>query len=276
MRRIYWAAIAFTLLTLLTWVFFRTAHPSEPAHNGRRLSVWLTMYSSPDDFGYTTPQTRTAAQAEAVLAVHQIGTNAIPALLRMARAHDSLSQRNLIYRLRAATMGLVNPRLDYEYQILAKKGFELLGESAKPAVPSLAQLLNSEDGNVRETAASGLNSIGAAADGALQALTNHLSDVEADVPPLAAECLGKMHTHSREVVPTLVGALESRRLDRSKYSWPLYHAAIQAIGNFGADAKVAASTIAFFLDDPNAEIRADATNTLRRIDPEAAARAGIR
>jgi len=103
----------------------------EPAWRGKRLSRWLT------DYAKGSP----AEWQEAIEAVHQIGTNAIPALLSMLREKDpalelklmDLLQRHHLVRARYTPRGV-------RRNCLGQVGFALLGDQAKSAVPALIEI----------------------------------------------------------------------------------------------------------------------------------------
>jgi HEAT repeat protein len=59
-------------------------------------------------------------------------------------------------------------------------------------------------------------------------------------------------------------------------STPTRIIAIRALGEYGGDANAAVPQLLEALKDPNYSIRNSATNALKKIDPEAAAKAGIK
>ena len=65
-----------------------TRHRDEPVFEGKTLSFWLRQYRSTSISG-NTGAADPALNEQAAKAVRAIGTNAIPALLRMIRARDS-------------------------------------------------------------------------------------------------------------------------------------------------------------------------------------------
>jgi hypothetical protein len=95
------------------------------------LSAWITDYykGSP------------AQRKEAVEAMHQIGTNAIPALLSMLREKDPALKLKLLELLerRHIIKSHHTPR-GVRRNILGQGGFALLGAQAKDAVPALIEI----------------------------------------------------------------------------------------------------------------------------------------
>jgi HEAT repeat protein len=52
--------------------------------------------------------------------------------------------------------------------------------------------------------------------------------------------------------------------------------AVRALVQFGPKAKLAVPALVELLNDPNAGVRGSATDSLKAIDPEAAAKAGVK
>src|SRR6185369_11557103 len=84
-RRLAFAATAVAALGTVV-VLVLSAGGREPIYEGKPLDVWFLGYRSPD------PEDR----KRAVEVTHQSGTNAIPTLLRMLRAHDSPLKRKVM------------------------------------------------------------------------------------------------------------------------------------------------------------------------------------
>src|SRR5258705_13434672 len=103
---------------------------------------------------------RSSNQQEADKAVREIGTNALPYLLKLAGRKDSaLKQRFFSIYRRQSWLKL--PIHDAQfYRVEATCGFAALHEKARPAVPALIRLLKDEDYQVREIAANDLGMIG--------------------------------------------------------------------------------------------------------------------
>src|ERR1051325_7061051 len=91
----------------------------EPSYNGHTLSEWLHAARP----GYINPP---APPADATAAVRQIGTNALPTLLKWA----SYDPTRLQSKLRNIMSGSDHP-------VDAEDGFRLLGPVAGPAIPGL-------------------------------------------------------------------------------------------------------------------------------------------
>src|SRR5580698_7244640 len=133
--RVLIAATAITVLTVLAWTLLHAPAP-EPVYNGKPLSYWL------QGFGNVSKNTTLPNDGEATAAIRQIGTNAIPTLLRMLRAHDSPFKSRFLkwayhyrfVRLRYQSAGNLNME--------ALRGFSELGPAATDAIPDLIKTLD--------------------------------------------------------------------------------------------------------------------------------------
>jgi len=113
----------------------------------------------------------------------------------------------------------------------ALAAFELggLGSLAKPAIPSLVQVLKSQDQGTRIS---------------------------------AANALGEIHSDPDLVIPPLIECLDDKLDD-------LPEAAASALAKFGARSKAAVPKLVKMLSDKEDDVRAAAAEALKKIDPEA-------
>ncbi len=127
------------------------SQPREPVYNGQPVSHWIRGLGS-------NHVTRNEASNKAF---HQIGTNALPVLIKMLRAKDS--KVKLWVRRLSGKPAFVRHHftLAEADRISAVLGFSELGPLAKPAVPALIALL--PDDEISEDAARALASIGSEA-----------------------------------------------------------------------------------------------------------------
>jgi HEAT repeat protein len=185
--------------------------PDEPSYNGKRLGEWLeTRIKGGGDL---TPAAKDA--------LHQVGTNAIPALLK-----------RLTY---------VRPPYcfsPFQININAAIGFITLGEQAKPALPELWMLMDSTNKEIVLTAMIATFGTGSnAIPFLIKGLTNQFPNVRNEAANSLTDGIGK-------------DFLELRR---------------QAVPLFKK-----------LLNDPDDDVRMNATNQLKEIDSAAAAKAGIK
>ncbi|MDB6056310.1 MAG: hypothetical protein JWO95_154, partial [Verrucomicrobiales bacterium] len=146
----------------------------------------------------------------------------------------------------------------------AYNGFRLLGSNGVPAIPKLQQLASKAlpDDNYAVFLLTGLgaaavpaltNALGAnpypgsrvqilsalgfiGSSSAVPVLITALRDADADVVCAAARNLGRIHQRPDISVPALLGAIEHSSLETQR-------AAIDALGEFGSDAKEAKATL---------------------------------
>ena len=109
--------VIFVLFILATASAADSLQPAEPLYGGRALSAWLKDLPVPRDFESTEQYATNAA----VVAVRNIGTNALPDLLRWFQKPDGVKRMEV-------DLGLI-----------------FLGDSAKPTIPELTKLLNDSD-----------------------------------------------------------------------------------------------------------------------------------
>ncbi len=146
-----------------------------------------------------------------------------------------------------------------------------LGADAKAALPSLVKLLKDDVQQVTLTAANALGSMGAEGKDAVPAL---IEAVTGDDPWLrwsAAVALGSIGPAAKEAVPALAKGVYDKEYIVRKGS-------AEALGHLGPAAKQAVPTLVQAYEDglQYDNIRKIAAESLKRIDPAAAAKAGIR
>jgi hypothetical protein len=135
--RVISVALSIAVLGGLAW-FVLAAR--EPSYQGKSLGVWLDQYTHDGD---------KSARDAGEMAVREIGTNAIPTLLRFMRKTDSpwkLKLIALIQRQKAVKIHFITA-YDRNYQ--AFKGFGILGPKASGAVPALMEIYRHNSENVK-------------------------------------------------------------------------------------------------------------------------------
>ena len=185
--------------------------PDEPSYNGRRLGEWLGMRI--EGGGDLTPAAKDA--------IHQAGTNAIPALLK-----------RLTY---------VRPPYcfsPFQINMNAAGGFIMLGELAKPALPELWIIMDSTNNDIALTAMIATCGTGSnAMPFLIKGLTNQFVSVRSEAANILTEGVGdKFPEQRKQAIPLFIK----------------------------------------LLNDPDDDVRMNATNQFKQIDPTAAAKAGIK
>jgi HEAT repeat protein len=168
-------------------------------------------------------------------------------------------------------------------------------------VAVLTEVLGGKSGYLRERAARALGEIGAEAKAALPALAAALADKEAGVRAAAAEALGRLPTAKADIdrLAMLLDDAEVQvRLSAAQSLWTLAPAvrgralpvlskelthkspavrrrAAEILGGCGGDARAAVPALVEALAEQIVEVRQAIAAALKKIDPDAAARAGV-
>jgi HEAT repeat protein len=165
------------------------------------------------------------------------------------------------------------------YDVLACRAAVALGEIGSPAVaavPALVEALGSKEKVVRREAAHALGLIGGDHPKQVSALLKALDDAELEVRLRAVEAVGRMKRQPADCVPALIELLKKQKPpqgnavlqpEQAEY----FRAALQALGQFGSDAKDGVPTLLEVLRIKNYINGAhlDAIAALERIGPGA-------
>jgi len=209
-------ALVLLLITLAVVVAYLAER--EPQYQGRSLSSWLA------DLDRSKPA---PVRAAAQLAVHQIGTNALPTLRRWMVAKEEGKQGGIRKRIAAWLTSRSGGRLNWfppDRRWLAARAYETLGTLAEPAVPELIASLRDEAS--RDQAAFALAGIGSPSVGPL---ISCLSSEDAEVHRLATTALGAIGAQPERCVAALLDRVgQTNQFD-----------ALRSLGEFGDAAVVA-------------------------------------
>jgi hypothetical protein len=311
-KRVAIASGVFIGAVLVVVLLFQVSGPrkrgSEPVYNGKTLSQWMAARKMTDA---TDPRFPTPELALAIEAVRQMGTNALPFLIDDLRARDPLIWRKIpgplyfrfkfLYRARSADYrGRGGPHERNEQAVFFLRA---MGPLAEPALPQIAKCLEHPEtagpalevlnfyasndqmrpgpevtaallkamtmGNryVRHLAANTVGLFRVDADLAVPALLRTLHDPAAEVRASAAGALG-YRVRAPVIVPALAGVLDDP--DRYVRRW-----AVWRLGTYESNAAPAVPKIVGCLSDADVEVRTEATNAIKLIDPEAAKTAGV-
>ncbi|HXT41832.1 MAG TPA: HEAT repeat domain-containing protein [Candidatus Angelobacter sp.] len=201
-------------------------------------------------------------------AVRQIGTNAIPTLLRMARARDSALTLKLIGLARKQHWIKINHTSASVRNIEAVYGFRQLGADGKDAVPALIEICEQNLSRTsQETIPAALGYIGPAAKQAIPVLLRCATNTNPVVRGNAIYALGQIHGDPELVLPVLI-----RSLHDSDHG--VRGDAAFAVGAFGA--RQAVPTLLELLKDELESTREEAAEALKKIDPAAAANGDVK
>ncbi|MDB6066650.1 MAG: repeat-containing protein [Pedosphaera sp.] len=261
--------VAFILLLLLVLgaIAWLTLRQNEPVYEGKALSVWLEVY-------HTNPQSDDPAGLEALKAadeaVRHMGTNVIPTLLRELQAEDSQLKLKWVALFKKQRFIKLNFTQDYMRQQAACSAFNALGSEGRSALPELMALYENPRFSQSPISIMGaIASIGPEASPAVPDLLRGLGDTNRTVVLCVEVALGRIHAQPGLVVPALLKCL-------SDPDFRVRRHAAYSLADFGADAKPAISALVELLQDKNAAVRQAAAEALPKIDPEAAAKAGVK
>jgi HEAT repeat protein len=282
--RILLLALPVVILGWTAWLLL--GDPREPVAQGHPLSYWLDHY-------WTRPASTSGEgcilipDSQAAAAIRAIGTNAIPILLRMVRAHDStlklkligLAQRQNWIGIRYApepytrtpTVGALTKRqhlieipvtLASKQNTQASDAFGELWDSASNAVPALIEIHDAKlSSSSQEAAARALGAIGPAAKQAVLSLLRSLADTNSHARAEAGLALLLIHAEPQLVVPALMNCLSDPHSDMRALS-------VQALGAFGADAQPAVPALIEIYEKNTAD-SLEAATSLGDIGPAA-------
>jgi HEAT repeat protein len=303
-RSIFLAASILVMMGGITWLALQ---PKEPVYQGRRLSGWLT-----DAWDGRDADTKRIA----IDAIRKIGTNALPPLISMMQTRDSPLKLKIIrlagkqtffkYQVEQADLHL---RAAYGCSILqaeAKPAIPALMEllpvytltvadylvSIGPdGVLALVGSLTNTQPDVRWNVATSLAGIGiqrlstnatpeqnAIADQeamiAVPALIKLLKDKNDSVREQAAFSLGCFSSEAEIVIPALIAVLQDP--NNSSTGSSSAAGAAEGLGKLHYQAEDAVPALLTALKNPSPKLQRAAADALKTIDPEAAAKAGVK
>jgi HEAT repeat protein len=271
-RKYILAAVVVVVISGLMWVALR--EPPEPVYQGKKLSVWLWLD------GYTLWSHGNSEETAIILkhdeavdkVIHQIGTNAVPTLFRMLEATDSpvrkfeyYVQEHTHYRFNFSSPPATAQNID------AAMALGALGSEDKDVIPQLIKIYDRHRSpQSQELVAVALGRIGPAASNAVPSILRVVTNSGPSVVLWnSLDALGQIHAEPEKVVPVLVKFLKDPDAN-------IRRRAIMAIQGFGPDGKSAVQALVVSLTDQDEYARTNAMRALKAIDPEAAAKAGVK
>lgn len=187
--------------------------------------------------------------------------------VQMLRAKDSSLKLLLVKIVRQQHFIQIYFTPAQEWNHRARSAFEVLGPQAKSAVPAIIQTVNQNISYTsRLDAIDALGFIGPSAQEAVPCLLECATNADSEVRCYAIFALGKIHSDPKQVVPVLTNALNDSYLAARIY-------ALIALKDFGPEAKVAVPVLVEYV---KADSTTRSSSALKAIDPEAAAKAGVK
>jgi len=205
-------------------------------------------------------------------AVRELGTNAIPTLLRLLKSRDSRLKLLLIQLGSKQNVIHLKWKTAQSRRFEAQFAFTCLGVQGRSAVPDLIEIyrqsrLDPYNDN-RRAIADIFALFGPAASNAVPLLVRDSTDTNDFIRLSSVQALGYIHVNPSLVVPILTRSL------RDPFEFVRDTAAF-SLGTFGTNAQSAVPDLINALADPSARVRGNAANALKTIDPNAAAKAGV-
>jgi hypothetical protein len=254
-RRVLIPVLFLALLGGTVWFVAIPRDPPEPMYQGKPLTFWLPgLYS-----------TNRAEQQAALDASAHAGTNAIPFLLSLMRAHDSPAKtavlrwfrhhpriQNLFGKTRFVSAG--------EEHSLAYNGLWPLCRDARSAVPELVQIYETRPDAWRKSMIPVIfYCVGPDAAAAVPALL-HVATNSASAADRANAILplGAIHARPEIVVPVLMNCLHDP-------SGGIRANPACDLGDFGTNALPALPALTNLLNDSDQLVRMMATNALTKL-----------
>jgi len=276
--------------------------PAEPRYLGRPLRDWarnLTLFNWPPGLKlYAELERRQRQDAEARLAIQQLGTNAVPALLRYFLRQDPAWRQAMIDRVNRQKFVRVHLRTAAEAEAQGELGLLVLGPAANGALPALARaiddsrrgltairimaavgsaatpyftnaLFTQTNRAVRLALIDGLGGRGPTAPIAIPALLRCAREPDAAIREAAVCTLSTASRDETLLVPVGLDALED--IDAA-----VRFAGCGALGVCGTRASAAADALLRHITtESDPDVRANCAACLFAIAPEAAAAAGF-
>jgi hypothetical protein len=263
--RVYLFALALIIaavLALLAWAFY----PTEPSHQGKRLSKWVVEYAT----NYWRNNPGPAAKAQA--AVRHIGADGVPFLLDAIATEPSSLKKKL--------RDIFPPKWHRKLRIedksgdtrrMGSHGIAALGTNAPPdIIPRLMMIItNHPHQDSRYIAAYALRTLGPAAEPAIPFFVECLK--KSDHPGIrdeAAIALGLVQCQPEVTVPALTNYLEFciASFGSSKFETSEAWDAIRSLRNIGPKARAALPLLRSLLNHKDSIIRDEAEIAVRHID----------
>jgi hypothetical protein len=264
----------------------------EPSCDGQSLSHWLVALTDNSPEG--DPE-------RAEEAIRQIGTNAIPLLVRYGSYTPQPWRSAAVAAISAVGKWLGRPWGEPWNRSQARgegalMALGILGPKAASAIPELTQLMNSP--NDFERAKNATFALGHLGGESLPPLMTVLTNTQSPMRNFAALSLSLLGTNARPAVPILIGYLRATNMLAACAATSLGMlrqepqlvvqalisalldsrpevrcAAAHALEQFGDQARSAQPALLSLLNDTDDRTRHVATNALRKIAPEALTKA---
>jgi HEAT repeat protein len=268
MRKRFQFALTVLLIALSGVIAWQELRLREPVYQGKRLSEWLLSYNVV--FAFPESEEKLRHWTEADEAMRQMGINAVPTLLRLLRKTDSPLMLHLLALAQKQHLVKVRYIPAWDWNGMAASALFALGHTADCAAPQLVEICQrSESSESRRAALYLLGNIGPAAKKIVPSLVPMATDRDEQTRHGVVWALAQIHCEPVMTVPVLRKALLDPAL-------AVRANAAAGLGAFGPAAEQAVPALVEALKDQDASMRRTVASSLRSIDPEAAAKAGVK
>lgn len=247
-------------LGVIAWQTLRQREIPEPLYKGKPISHWINLYGD----GRAIP----IQEFESTW--REMGTNAIPVLVKALGRHDNVVQK--AYRVLWPKLPgswqkrLPRPVNPYWIQERAIEALQAIGQIPDAAIPTLIHLVKVDQ---NRQAVSALGQLALRDPAATQALVEALKDKNPEMRGDVALALGFPGRDPTLVVPALMNCLHDP-------TPTVCAVAASSLSQYGSHAKEAVPSLVELLKDHNPTVHSFAAAALLQIDPEAAAKAGVK
>ena len=234
------------LATVLVPTFWFAWSTREPAYQGRTLTAWLR------DIEPNNPAA-VGRGVQAQQAVRQIGSNAIPRLLQLLRAHDTKLKTDIVTWLQDQSGKYLGDSQASARWLMAARGFRALGKEGESAVPELRKIILGPDLESIPYAIDALEGIGSP-----QGVPILLETLESASPSARLAAITSLANHrgrATTAVPDLVKVLATR-------DFSVRAQAVRALGEIAAQPELTVPALIRCLSDTNGNVRAAAARSL--------------
>jgi len=198
-KRHKWKLFALGAGIILLAVIF---HSSEPSYQGMKLSECLIAQD------VSLPSYTEELDKKSEEAIRQMGPKAVPHLIKMLHAQDSIWLQWRIYlSWKLDWLHLNAPPDASQLHWRGAVGIGILGPQAKAAIPDLLALLDDPDDEMRAQVIDLLDDVQLADEQMIPLLRKALADPSARVVVQALDSLGKRGSAARPAVPSITSLL---------------------------------------------------------------------
>lgn len=243
---------SFYIIQLLVFILSPNyGRSNEQTYKDKTVSVWISELSD---------KSSSEVRAKAQDALRNIGTNALPFLLKEIRVLGEIREKQGI------TNFYTNPALT-KRQMDVHRAFKTLGPIARPAVPLLVNRI-SDSGLVADFVSSALIQIDP--NLAVAVLTKTLTNQNYDIRCVAANRIYEVAEHAETAVPVLIQCLEDKSSDTND-STNLREFSANALGAIGKPANEIIPVLLYALEsDGSVLVRRAAARALSKFTNDAA------